>query len=105
MSADTPEQRQLRVQIAGLDSRIAQLRQELCATLAIAPVGAMIEFDTRLGVRRGKIAHFQSWAGDQLAYMVDVIRKDGSLGARRSVYPYHNPRLRRVLESPLQSTP
>lgn len=83
-------------EIGRLREEELRLKQRIVARHAIAQVGELIEWDfgSKGQVRRGKIESMRAWNSSltEVEYLVRVVRKDGSEGDLKHVYPYYTPR-------------
>lgn len=81
----------LRKQRNEIERQIDVLVQEELAEHAVAPVGAMIEWQHAPNQkRRGRVTALRDWLNG-VAYVVQIVRRDGADGGTMDVYPYHNP--------------
>ena len=71
--------------------RIGEVQQQILAFKAAHKIGHTIEWNRGHAVIRGVVRSYRPWVGS-VAYGVQRLRKDGSLGSAQVVYPYDKPR-------------
>lgn len=86
-----------------MNVRIDEVQQQILALKATHKIGHTIEWNRGREVARGVVRGFRPWIGG-VAYGVQRLRKDGSLGAGSVVYPYDKPRASSMAYVPEENT-
>ena len=86
------ELREVESQGRALAIRANEIRQTILGLKAPHKIGDTIEWGKPGKEYRGVIRGFQSWVCNDVTYIVERRRKDGSTGATVKVYPYEKPR-------------